>query len=241
MNKKILIITILIILPMILAVETLGTFQEGFCVDLKQVCDNCTYVNITKVTYPNSTDAIKGQISMSKNVSEYNYTFCFTDVTGTYIYTTCGDSDGVYTCASVDFEITPTGTVFDTSQAIFYSMFIICMFFVFILTLYGALRIPWKNKRNSDGKVISVNELKYVKAILWYFLYYEAWFMSFLLYGMFTGFLGVGGVGNFFRVAYVIFKSLLFPITFGTIFFIIIIIVQDMKFQRAISRGFYIK
>lgn len=68
MKSQLLILAILIfILPMISAeVQTLGTFKINDCIVLKQTCSNCSYVNITSVLYPNSTEAL-GQVQMTKS------------------------------------------------------------------------------------------------------------------------------------------------------------------------------
>lgn len=92
-------------------VQHLGTFKQNNHVNLTQVCDNCTYVNITQVLYPNSSFALLGQYGMTKNGTIFYLEFNNTATIGTYIYTTCGDLNGVATCDSVDFEITPTGFI----------------------------------------------------------------------------------------------------------------------------------
>src|SRR3990167_9658863 len=64
------------------AISNLGTFKQGTCVDLLQTCAFCTYNNITSVVYPNSTNAISGEIPMTKIGTSYNYTFCNTTALG---------------------------------------------------------------------------------------------------------------------------------------------------------------
>lgn len=90
-------------------VESLGIFKQNQAVTLVQTCDNCTYVNITKVQLPNSTIIRIGEL-MTPNGEEYSYSFSNTDALGQYIATTCGDADGSVTCVSYDFEVTTTGS-----------------------------------------------------------------------------------------------------------------------------------
>lgn len=112
MNKSILIATLIVLtlsLNLIAATETtLGTFKQNECVNLKTLCANCTSVNITSVTYPNSTNAM-GAGEMTRIGSEYNYTFCKTDALGVYIVNNFADLDGKPTVANFNFEITSTG------------------------------------------------------------------------------------------------------------------------------------
>lgn len=93
----------------VLAASTeIGPFKQGSRIQLIQVCDNCTFVNLTYVQHPDSTIENISRL-MTKYGSYYNYSYQNTGQQGTYKYTTCGDADGVYTCQSVDFLITPSG------------------------------------------------------------------------------------------------------------------------------------
>lgn len=100
--------TLLIINLVDAEVESLGTFKVGTNVNIIQTCSNCSFVNLTKVQYPNSTIEIIG-ISMTKKGTDYNYTFSKTSEIGTYIVSTCGDVDTELTCISYDFEINAIG------------------------------------------------------------------------------------------------------------------------------------
>jgi len=95
------------IIPLVTA-STLGTFQKDECLSLIQTCDNCSYVNISNVIYPNSSIAL-GQVEMTKIGTYYNYSFCKTNVSGIYIVNTFGDDDGFTTGNSYDFIINPQG------------------------------------------------------------------------------------------------------------------------------------
>ena len=86
----------------------LGTFKQYEDVTLYQMCDNCTYVNITTIKYPNSNILPIGE-NMVKAGEDYTYTFTAPDDIGDYQYTVCGDKDGVVVCEVIDFDITPSG------------------------------------------------------------------------------------------------------------------------------------
>lgn len=45
----------------------LGTFKQGGIINLKQTCDDCSYVNLSNVSYPNSSFALLGQFNMTKS------------------------------------------------------------------------------------------------------------------------------------------------------------------------------
>jgi len=86
-------------------VQTLGTFTKGDTVFLTQTCDNCTYVNVTRIEFPRSAPQIINSEMTEIVKGNFNYSFSNTQEFGTYIVTTCGDPNGVYTCVSYDFEI----------------------------------------------------------------------------------------------------------------------------------------
>lgn len=88
------------------------TVKQGQAIQLTAVCDNCTYVNLTKVVYPNGSFALLGSYSMTKNDTNFNYSWNNTNTLGTYTYSTCGDLNGVVTCGDTldrSFEVTPSG------------------------------------------------------------------------------------------------------------------------------------
>jgi len=118
MNKKLLMLIVLLVIPATIAMQTLGIFEQNKNISLIQICDNCTYVNLTTVKIPNTTI-----LEINRNMSligytTYNYTFFVTGDLGDYFYTTCGDPNGLFTCQSVDFTVTATGDKVSLSNII---------------------------------------------------------------------------------------------------------------------------
>ena len=109
--KKILIILMLGIFLISLAsaeIQTLGTFKRFDCVNLKQSHGNCTYNNISIVSYPDSSRALSENV-MTKIGTNYNYTFCNTSELGEYIVDGFGDVDGEKVTWTYNLFITETG------------------------------------------------------------------------------------------------------------------------------------
>lgn len=142
MMNKIILVSIFIVLvycgiPWYTA-QTLGTFQKDECISLPQTCDNCTYVNISNVIYPNSSIAL-GQVEMTKVGTYYNYSFCRTNVSGIYIVNTFGDDDGFTTSNSYDFIINPQGIESTQQRTDTLSRAVYFMFGIGILLFIGFL------------------------------------------------------------------------------------------------------
>ena len=138
--KKILIIlmgifliTIISQLGFVSADGNLGTFKQADCIELYQYCNNCTYVNVTNIQYPDGVTETTN-LAMTKEDIDYNYTFCNTTKLGTHYYTVKGDKDGVVNTERMSFEITTTGRVAEVKIAIF--MLLISLV-AFIFALYS--------------------------------------------------------------------------------------------------------
>lgn len=135
--KLLIFILVFLTIPIVSAVDELGTFQNYKTVSLLQTCDNCTSINITSIKYPNST-ILYINSPMISNGSTYTYSFSSVDVIGEYIYTTCGNPNGVYVCESVLFNITPSGF---TGTLGFYFLVISMSFVVMFLGFW--IRDSW--------------------------------------------------------------------------------------------------
>lgn len=131
------VITIAGILPWVSAVDcSIPPIKQGTTIQLTQLCSNCTEVNLTRVNYPNNTIALLGEFTMTKNGSNFNYTWGDTNTLGGYSYTVCGDYNGVNTCQTCSFEVTPSGQ--SGNAAIIFSLFM-------ILILYAGSVISYRD------------------------------------------------------------------------------------------------
>ena len=140
----ILIIGILMAFPMINAEQSnLGTMKQNTCFDLYQTCDDCSYVNLTSVKYPNGTMSTFN-LGMTKTNQNFNYTFCNTSAIGDYTYTIAGDKGGVYSTEVIEFSITGTGEVFGNTQGLMIlgQLGIVALF---LAIGFGFSREKWKS------------------------------------------------------------------------------------------------
>lgn len=138
MKKVLLYIIIGIFLISFISASSLGVFKQYDCVSLYQLCDNCTYVNITTVTYPNSTILTLNAL-MTKTGVDYNYSFCETTPIGDYSYKVCGDKNGIFTCENIDFIVTGNGqapNVGTTTFLIVLALAIVLLLIAFIFHNY---------------------------------------------------------------------------------------------------------
>lgn len=213
MKKLILILFVVIFLISVTSaeVQTLGTFKQNECANLVQTCDNCTFVNITRVLYPNSTIAVSN-VEMTKDGTYYNYTFCLTNDTGKYTYTSFGDLDGENTVGNVNFDITPQGVNFDTSTGLVTvgAFFILIVATIFFL-LFGIFttNIPFKIFFVSLSTILMVGTLGFSVSVFQQMFGDLGTIVS--TYGnifvLLTILVTGGGIGLFVYAVYVAIKS----------------------------------
>lgn len=217
-------------------ITTLGTFKIDSCINLKQICANCTFVNISSVIAPNSTILLQNKI-MTKQNSDYNYTFCQTDDFGQYIVSGVGNPNGNNEIWNYNFYINGIGYEITQPQSFLYLILIIGIFLILIFTLWGAIAIPWKNPRSDDGYLVGINDLKYLKVVLWIFVYFEVMFLIFILRNLSGGYLATEGTYSFFNIVYILLLVLSLPLFPTLIFFTVVIWISDKKLMKAIQRG----
>jgi len=158
-------------------------------------------------------------------VGEYNYYISCTD-----------DLNKLGGIRSKQFWVTETGMEFTTQKAISYLGFIVIVLFTFIITLYGASKIPWKNKRNDNGKIISINNFKYIRVFLYTIGYFELMFLFGLSYKFFRE-AGMEGFTNFFNFIYQFFLHLIYPVMIFLIIAGVVTWLNDKKLRKNLKLG----
>jgi hypothetical protein len=138
--KKLLLVLFFGIFFISLASADLGTFKQGECISLYQFCDDCTYVNLTTVQYPNGTIETINE-AMTKSDVDYNYTFCSTNDLGNYYYVVKGDTGGSTATERLSFSITSTGKSFNSGQSLSSLGILFGSLFVAFLFLYLGFKI----------------------------------------------------------------------------------------------------
>jgi len=229
--KKILLTIMLGIVLISMASSSLPTVEQNVCIQIKTIL-NTTYVNISTITYPNETTLFLNK-NMEKNALTFNYTFCGTDTTGTYLYDYFDAEGNTYVN---DFKVTPDGKEFTSQNSIAYLGFILILLFTFFLTMYGAGRIEWKSKRNSEGKILTINNFKYVKVFLYTLAYFELMFLFGLSYKVCRE-ADIEGFMQFFNFIYQLFLHLIYPLMIGLIIIIFVIWISNRKLHERLKLG----
>jgi hypothetical protein len=108
-------------------------FKQYDIITLKQTCDSCTYVNLSSISYPNSTLSYINSL-MTKQGVDYNYSFSDTSTLGTYLYVVAGDKDSGFDTETFCFEVTTSGKDSNNKIPLFllgFSILILILGFIF--------------------------------------------------------------------------------------------------------------
>ncbi|KKK78255.1 hypothetical protein LCGC14_2845400 [marine sediment metagenome] len=239
--KKLLLIFMfgIFLISMVSATErTWGTVQQRDCIILTQTCDNCSFSNITSIQFPNKTSyAINEETIMTKSGTKYNYTYCGTDSLGQHIVTGHGDDDGIDTTWIADFEVTQTGDTLSTSESIIYSILFLGVLFFFLLCLYGGIVLPFSSERNEEGKIISVQKLKYFKLSLLFLSYLLFVWLTNLLFALANNFNILTSYANFFSMIFTILNSLSYVIFVVMFVAFMFLAWKDLQLKKLLQRG----
>ena len=237
-HNLILVLSLILVLPLISASTSLTPVKTESCANLLQSISNATFCNVT-LYYPNQTIGLNNQ-PMTKIGDIYNYSFCNTESNGIYIYLTQCNPDGVIgSPIPVDFLVNGYGSEVSTGQTIGYGLALFITLLIFSITLYGAFKIPFNNNRDEEGKIITINDLKYLKVVLWVIAYLELLFIISIAKNMALGFLLSNGIFNFLNITYTILLIGMLPLFPLLIFFTIVIWLNDKKTLENIQRGIY--
>lgn len=218
------------------AFTTLGTYRLDEAVVIRQLCDDCTTVNISSLTFPNGT-AAWGYTAMARSGTEYTVTFNKSNVTGIYHVNGVGDEGGVPTIWAYTFEITGSGDEFTTGMAVFYIGIMLVLIFLFVVCLVGASRLPTEDPIGNDGKIMDVNYLKHLRPVLFICAWGILLIISFLAMAVAETYLQTNMVVRVFLTIHTI---MMWATMVGVpvySWWIFVKFIQDRRFKRYIERG----
>lgn len=202
-------------------------------------CDANYLCNIT-IQYPNAT-LMFDNFEATRNPSFYNITLKDTSVLGFHQYQSyCTNTSAGGFSPELYYLINSTGEVFNIEKALVYLFVLFLALTIFGLCLWGAIKIPFDNKRDDVGKVVGMNDLKYVKIFLWFMSYLIA--ISILFMGQtVAGILEMGVAFGLFRWGFWFLIVFLLPSFIMLMTVMFIRFWADKKVFDMIERNVFIK
>jgi hypothetical protein len=198
--------------------QTLGTFQQGECIELSQV-DNATSCTIASVRSPSSSVVLTNK-AMTKQGVYFNYSnFCSTNFTGQYIVS--GDCDSV--SWTYDFFITPNGEQSSVGSSIMYIGLLV------ILVLFLVVCIYWFME--TDNLLVKVGSLGFGYLLLIA--------ITFIAWNMASDFLTSSAfLVEMFRITFFVLVIGLFPLLLGMFAYYTIMVFKIKEIERLMGKGF---
>lgn len=251
MNNKIKLFSFILLFSLILVsaeISEIPVYLQNSNIEIRHpirfdgVIDGKAFVNIS-VTDPDNL-VILGNSNMTfdpfTNQNNITIPSNSTSKLGNYGYCISASNTTNSDTECFIFEVSLTGKRASVSESIVYMMMAFLSIVFFLLSLYGSIKIPFKNSRSSQGFIVTINDLKYLKMILWVVTYM-------LLIFIMLSFSVVSKMSNwdvFYKIFYSAFWFLivfLFPI-FVIIFIIAVMnFYDDKKLRRLIDRNLKVR
>ena len=229
-----------LILPLI---SSQLVFKQNTQVDVKLPCTfngtTCSPFATCNATiiYPNGSYMFKDSNMTNKGGGMVNITLTTSNVTGVYPSRYTCTQAGYSDSDTFEFLINSAGTELTTAEGIVYIFFLIIILIIFGFTLLGAIKLPWKDIKNDEGKLVSVNDLRWVKLACVVFVYLEALFIVTIANKITEGYLLLTGVSGYFYVVQVTLFAGLFPLAVLVPWIVLYMIIANKKTKKFIERG----
>lgn len=234
-----LLIFMIAVLPGVIATqENLGVFRLNECINLVQTCSNCSFIQLEKIQFPNSSIVYINQNMTKTGLTEFNYTFCNASSNyGEYIVSGFGDPDAAILIWEYTYLITPTGFKPDSSQTTSYLIILVISLFALIGCLIGMIAIKWQRPRNEDGIIVGRNDLKYLKIVFAAASYLLLMFIAYLLYAITNSYIYFNQISNLFYYVYSWMLRMLLPVVIVALIISIANLVRDKKIDNMMKMG----
>lgn len=239
---------ILMVLPLFVASGLAVTYKQNTDIDLVhsvRLRDAPTTTALCNITVINSEEQIIVPfLAMTYNSPSQTFNFTLnqtqTNNFGDYTYDiTCIDS-GFNKTETFNFFVNQAGRDLKTSDSLLYGIMFLILAGLFGLTLFGAFRIPFKNSRDFEGKLLSINYAKHAKlgCIALAYVFFSS--ITYVAYNFSLGFIELGALSNIFNILQRFAVSFVFPVLVISIAFIVIVLINDLKLDKQMTaRGFF--
>lgn len=214
---------------------SLGTVQQNQCMSVR-VLANCTSINLTEVSSTNQTFTINSE--MTKNGQTFNYTFCDTQSLGIHTFSWdnyCVDCSK-YGCGN-SFEVTYDGKEVTLQRSILSLGLVSILVFLFVLIVINIGKLPGGDTFNDESVLLGVNNLKYLRPILWVISWGLLMAIFFISSNISFAHLPQSMFGEFFFMVYRVMFLMTLPAFIIWFVYIIAKLFRDKEIRQMIDRG----
>lgn len=172
MRKLLLTFLLVFMITSVVAVTQtdLGYFKQSEPVTISQVCYDATYINISSISYPNSSQAVTNIEMTSSGSGEFYYDFNKTEQVGRYDVK--GISDGCTNTFATYFEITVNGK--EPADGIVVVMFVLIFIgFIAFGLIYFMVSLEHLTQLELDLKDTIIMVSNYLAMWVFYYFAFE--------------------------------------------------------------------
>ena len=248
MNKTKFLVFIIILFVMVFTIQVVSseTFRQLEPLDLKKTCTNenssaCSNSAVCNMTvkYPNNTFLAQSNLMTNNNNGLFNITFNDSQISALGDYSwdmfccdsgDCGEAHG-------NFYITKDGFPLSQDKALIYLGMLALLIILFFTIIVYAGRLPSSNNTSEDGYLLSINKLKYLRAVLYVLSWGILLAIVFISSNVSYLFLESELMGDVFFMFYRIMMVLSLPMVIIWILYIFYNIFQDKEVKNMLERG----
>ena len=212
----------------------MGSFQVDTNVTLTETCPTCTFINIT-LKDTTSTIVFSNQpMTLSGGIFSFEILSGNHSQIGTYFVEGHSNLDNPFKACYVITNIKQETT---TSESLLYLGLIFISVLVFLFSLWASIVIPFTNKQNELGRVLSITWFKYFKIMFMTLTYgMLVWIMN-LSVSITQNLVSLTQFNGFFAMIFNVLLSLAFPLFVITFIFFNMSMLRDIKLNRLLQRG----
>lgn len=195
-------------------------------------------MNLT-IAYPNGTLFLNSVEATALGSGVFNYTTTFPEK-GTY-YPTLLCVDGTNSNSDSDgrYEVTYIGKTLDEGKAVLYIGFLTLLILIFFLNFYGMGFLPKRNSMDEEGRIFSINYLKYFRNVLWMSGYFFFIAITFIASNIAFAFLEEALIAQTLFIIYRVSFGFAPVIIIVWIIWTFVSLYHDKQFQKMLNRGMF--
>ena len=215
--------------------EDAGTQGRNFT--LIQTCSDATYITLSTIQYPAKTVSVINANMTSLGSGSGAFGYNFTDTTELGRYDVTGISDGCENTFATYFEISYSGEELNISKAILNLGFLVLVIILFISVVVLTGHLPNGNDEDGFGKLMSINNLKYLNYCLYLVAYGLLLGVFFLASNISKAYLTNAMFGSILFAIFKILMVLAYPLVLFMLIFIFVSIFKDREMKQMMDRG----
>jgi hypothetical protein len=211
----------------------------GQCRQIIQQDAQTSTENLTFILRPDGKVEKLGVFMLANGNGYFNYTYCNTNLSGTYTANGVGNYSG--SDWNYEFKVNLQGKAYETVDGIIYIVVFSFLIIIGTFLIIVFVNIPINNASNNEGQVLSINWNKYIKIFVGCMLYVLFIGLNYFAWNISLGILEFQELGNFFRFMFRTSYGLMYPLFIGVIIWSVAQYIKDKKVEEFIKRNLTFK